>query len=734
MMSSQPSLKGTYNSKVHSTEDMNKSAKDRLEEGPIKKRPLLHLNNRTVDGTSKSIKVKQENMYESSPAEFSDLEKQRKQNTAPVGKALDITPGLKHTLAQFHLSSQSSLGGPAAFSARNNQECMSPSIYLSHSSPTVQSGPLLIPPDSSTELTYSLLEGEYISCFMVGGEKRLCLPQVLNSVLRDFSLQQINTVCDELYIYCSRCNADQLHILKVLGILPINAPSCGLITLTDAQRLCNALLRPGFTLQNASKIAGEGVLAHHKDTESTFEVEHECLGRCQGFFFIQIYTQPEAACIQCAECQMMFSPQKFVMHSHKSPDKRTCHWGFESVKWRCYLQLAKKYYGTPKERWLKQLLDEIKEKFSIQQKEQFEKEDSFENFQLKRSRYEAFLPQEKLPESEPMKKKLCLEQCFLDVKQDPASVSLGNSSCYLYMCDKIVAPNVSLTSLLPSSQESTKLHGDNIEETKGHPLENLVKHHSSDTQNETSFFSECLENQADNGESVTESAGWPEHHTTSCSADQVKSEHGSKHGPIAVAMETDRSENAYLPFIKDITVEDDKDKIVVEILQMYTKQQERLSATLQRKMELQMDLDILRNARTTVLTELSVENSELQKELDSIQKEHARQMEEVREEQRELERRLEQLRRQSCSCFSFRDRGREKEYAAQIADLKKRLDHTEAEREELQEELQRERKAREMLERMITELKQQVCCSATDKQSDAKVTSMKLTDSAGESK
>nr|3EQ5_A Chain A, Ski-like protein [Homo sapiens]3EQ5_B Chain B, Ski-like protein [Homo sapiens]3EQ5_C Chain C, Ski-like protein [Homo sapiens]3EQ5_D Chain D, Ski-like protein [Homo sapiens]3EQ5_E Chain E, Ski-like protein [Homo sapiens]3EQ5_F Chain F, Ski-like protein [Homo sapiens]3EQ5_G Chain G, Ski-like protein [Homo sapiens]3EQ5_H Chain H, Ski-like protein [Homo sapiens]3EQ5_I Chain I, Ski-like protein [Homo sapiens]3EQ5_J Chain J, Ski-like protein [Homo sapiens]3EQ5_K Chain K, Ski-like pr len=101
-----------------------------------------------------------------------------------------------------------------------------------------------MPSDSSTELTQTVLEGESISCFQVGGEKRLCLPQVLNSVLREFTLQQINTVCDELYIYCSRCTSDQLHILKVLGILPFNAPSCGLITLTDAQRLCNALLRP----------------------------------------------------------------------------------------------------------------------------------------------------------------------------------------------------------------------------------------------------------------------------------------------------------------------------------------------------------------------------------------------------------------------------------------------------------------------------------------------------------
>lgn len=193
--------------------------RDKLEDAPIKKRVMAAM--------KLTRRVKRE-----------DLE---------CDKALDLSPGLKHTLAQFTLSSRSSLGGPAAFSARtdvSSPQTVAPPLP----SPSILgAGPLLVPSDRSTELTHAVLEGESISSFVVGGEKRLCLPQVLNSVLRDFTLQQINAVCDELYVYCARCDADQLHVLKVLGILPFNAPSCGLITLTDAQRLCNALLRPGST-------------------------------------------------------------------------------------------------------------------------------------------------------------------------------------------------------------------------------------------------------------------------------------------------------------------------------------------------------------------------------------------------------------------------------------------------------------------------------------------------------
>lgn len=373
MASTQTSLKTPFKDLTSFKGNMKRLYRERMEDAPIKKRVMAEINlkRRGLDSLPKTPKVKRELVEDLHHDVEMDVEGRAELHFMGSGKALDLSPGLKHTLAQFTLSSQSSLGGPAAFSARTGHE-HSAGLPPLPSPPVLGGGPLLVPCDSSTELTHSLLEGESISCFVVGGEKRLCLPQVLNSVLRDFSLQQINTVCDELYVYCSRCDAEQLHILKVLGILPFNAPSCGLITLTDAQRLCNALLRPGATLpaDPSGKLSVQGLL---KESEASFQVEHQCLGKCQGLLVPQFYTQPEAHCIQCVECQLLFSPQKFVMHSHKSPDKRTCHWGFDSAKWPCYLQLARKYQGTPEEPRLKQLLDEVKEKFHYQFKRSLDK-------------------------------------------------------------------------------------------------------------------------------------------------------------------------------------------------------------------------------------------------------------------------------------------------------------------------------------------------------------------------
>ncbi|KAL1764424.1 ski oncoprotein, partial [Sigmodon hispidus] len=166
----------------------------------------------------------------------------------------------------------SSLGGPAAFSVRWAQETYKKesakeagaTLTVQAQVPTAAETPLVLhlpaiqpqPPvlprpffmlsDRSKECCETLLEGETISCFVVGVEKLLCLPQILNSVLGDFSLQQINSVCDELHIYCLCCTADQLEILKVMDILPFSAPSCRLITKMDAKRLCNAVLYGGI--------------------------------------------------------------------------------------------------------------------------------------------------------------------------------------------------------------------------------------------------------------------------------------------------------------------------------------------------------------------------------------------------------------------------------------------------------------------------------------------------------
>lgn len=86
--------------------------------------------------------------------------------------------------------------------------------------------------------------------------------QVLNSVLRDFSLQEINRECDELQIYCSRCTPEQLNILKTHGILPSGAGSCGLITKTDAERLCSALLYSSTKVNCYQQVDKRGVISN----------------------------------------------------------------------------------------------------------------------------------------------------------------------------------------------------------------------------------------------------------------------------------------------------------------------------------------------------------------------------------------------------------------------------------------------------------------------------------------
>lgn len=593
---------------------------------PVKKMMTdIHANGKTL------TKVKKEHLDDYGDASVEPDGEHAKRNHVSLPETLNLNPSLKHTLAQFHLSSQSSLGGPAAFSARYSQESMSPTVFLPLPSPQVLPGPLLIPSDSSTELTQTLLEGESISCFQVGGEKRLCLPQVLNSVLREFSLQQINTVCDELYIYCSRCTSDQLHILKVLGILPFNAPSCGLITLTDAQRLCNALLRPRTFPQNGSILPAKSSLAQLKETGSAFEVEHECLGKCQGLFAPQFYVQPDAPCIQCLECCGMFAPQTFVMHSHRSPDKRTCHWGFESAKWHCYLHVNQKYLGTPEEKKLKIILEEMKEKFSMRNGKRIQsKTDTPSGMEL--------------PSWYPV------------IKQEgdhvPQTHSFLHPSYYLYMCDKVVAPNVSLTSAASQSKEATK-----------------AETNSSISNNSTS-------------RKKSESAV--------CSLVRGTSKRDS--------------EDSSPLLVRD--GEDDKGKIMEDVMRTYVRQQEKLNSILQRKQQLQMEVEMLSSSKA--MKELTEEQQNLQKELESLQSEHAQRMEEFYIEQRDLEKKLEQVMQQKCTCDSTLEKDREAEYAAQLAELRQRLDHAEADRQELQDELRQEREARQKLEMMIKELKLQI--------------------------
>ncbi|EEC16019.1 ski oncogene, putative [Ixodes scapularis] len=173
------------------------------------------------------------------------------------GGSTGCTPHLKRVLKSYQAAAVSSLQGPPGClmaaaggspGSGDDEELPAPAPF------PIQQPPLLTPPDQSrcSERSETQLESYSISCFSVGGERRLCLPQILSTVLAEFSQPQINGVCDELHIFCSRCNAEQLDVLKATGVIPSSAPSCGLITKSDAERLCAALIHQGAPPQGSS--------------------------------------------------------------------------------------------------------------------------------------------------------------------------------------------------------------------------------------------------------------------------------------------------------------------------------------------------------------------------------------------------------------------------------------------------------------------------------------------------
>lgn len=309
-----------------------------------------------------------------------------------------VTPHLKTVLKDYQHSAVKSLHGPAhhlhpplsgvaaaAAAAPYEEDACSPTTAAGSSAPAayvpplpVQQLPILTTSDtSSSDLSFTPLEDVSISCFSVGGEKRLCLPQVLQSVLGDFTLAQINNQCDNLLIYCSRCTPEQLNVLKGQAILPSSAFSCGLITKSDAERLCSALLY-ARAKSTSTKIKKEptthasytenNVDAHHPVAKSApaavktedggdrcngarvrptpraggrvFRVRHECFGRAVGVLHEALYDAKQAKCIECVECKGWHSPQQFVKHvhwQHARGESHTVHWGFDSAKWRHYL-------------------------------------------------------------------------------------------------------------------------------------------------------------------------------------------------------------------------------------------------------------------------------------------------------------------------------------------------------------------------------------------------------------
>ncbi|MFH4978274.1 hypothetical protein AB6A40_004983 [Gnathostoma spinigerum] len=192
----------------------------------------------------------------------------------------------------------------------------------------VQPSPLMVAPDTqSSSLKSTRLNGQLISCFVVGGECRLCFPQIISFVLNGVRIDDINNLFLDLNIHISLATSQQLDILKIAGVMPMTADSCGLVTKSDAERLVAKLLP-----QSSGPLA---VVASRTDAVSVF---HDCFGGCSGTLLCSL-ASPEA--IECSECKYMFSGEKFVAHTHSTREiQRVCHWGFDSANWRHYLLIG----------------------------------------------------------------------------------------------------------------------------------------------------------------------------------------------------------------------------------------------------------------------------------------------------------------------------------------------------------------------------------------------------------
>ncbi|EPQ07457.1 SKI family transcriptional corepressor 2 [Myotis brandtii] len=143
-----------------------------------------------------------------------------------------------------------------------------------------------------------ILYGIPIVSLVIDGQERLCLAQISNTLLKNFSYNEI-------------------HNRRVaLGI-------------TCAERLCKSFL-------------GENRPPKLPDNFA-FDVSHECAWGCRGSFIPARYNSSRAKCIKCSYCNMYFSPNKFIFHSHRTPDaKYTQPDAANFNSWRRHLKLTDK--------------------------------------------------------------------------------------------------------------------------------------------------------------------------------------------------------------------------------------------------------------------------------------------------------------------------------------------------------------------------------------------------------
>lgn len=177
------------------------------------------------------------------------------------------------------------------------------------------------------QISTVVLHGVPIVALHIDNKERLCLAQISNTLLKQFSYNEIHNRRVALGITCVQCTPVQLEILRRAGAMPISSRRCGMITKREAERLVKSFLednRPPKLPDNFF-----------------FDVYHNCGWGCKGKFEPSRYNSSRAKCIRCNFCNLYFSPNKFIFHFHRTPDAKYNHPDAANFNsWRRHLLLA----------------------------------------------------------------------------------------------------------------------------------------------------------------------------------------------------------------------------------------------------------------------------------------------------------------------------------------------------------------------------------------------------------
>ncbi|XP_046832270.1 SKI family transcriptional corepressor 2 isoform X1 [Vespa velutina] len=193
-------------------------------------------------------------------------------------------------------------------------------------------------PNQELQVGTVSLYGIHIVSLVIEGQERLCLAQISNTLLKQFSYNEIHNRRVALGITCVQCTPVQLEILRRAGAMPVSSRRCGMITRREAERLCKSFLGDNAPPRGRKSVG----IDHRLPEDFAFSVHHECAWGCRGAFLPARYNSSRAKCIKCAYCGLFFSPNKFIFHSHRigPSDKYVQPDAANFNSWRRHMKLS----------------------------------------------------------------------------------------------------------------------------------------------------------------------------------------------------------------------------------------------------------------------------------------------------------------------------------------------------------------------------------------------------------